>query len=129
MMRPLQESDMDEVRRLYEESEHKDGWPDFAEMADTRVIVEDGRIVAVGAVRFVPELILILGKGHPAARMVWLKTLYGRMREFLREWKLNRSICFVPPQIEKPYGRRLQRFGFRPGLSAFVYLEDEDVKR
>lgn len=128
MMRSLEEKDMPEVRRLYDESELQDGWPDFAEMVDARVVVEDGTIVAVAAARMVPEMVLILGKGHPAARLYWLKLLYGRMLEFLQEKGLKRAIAFVPPQIERAYARRLGGMGFQPGLSAFVYLaEEKDV--
>jgi len=128
MIRPLQESDMAEVRSLYDSSEHQDGWPDFSEMVDAQVIVEDGKIVAVAAARMVPEMILILGKGHPAVRLFWLKSLYGRMLEFLQERGLKRAIAFVPPQIERAYARRLGGIGFQPGLSAFVYLsEGKDV--
>ena len=129
MMRPLEDSDIPEVRRLYADSDHQDGWPDFGYMEDAQVVVEDGKIVAVAAARMVPEMILILGKGHPAARLYWLKLLHGRMLEFLRERGLKRAIAFVPPQIEKAYARRLGMMGFRPGLSAFVYLEDEDEQR
>lgn len=128
MIRPLTKDDLEEVRRLYDASEHRDGWPDFDEMAEAQVVVEDGSIVAVAGARMVPELVLILGKGHPAARLYWLKLLYGRMLEFLKERGLKRSIAFVPPQIERAYGRRLGKFGFQPGMSAFVFLaEDEDV--
>lgn len=124
-MRPLTTEDLDEVRRLYADSDHQDGWPDFGDMADAQVVVEDGKIVAVAAARMVPELVLILGKGHPAARLYWLKLLYARMLEFLRERGMNRAIAFVPPQIERAYGRRLRMFGFQSGLSAFVYLSEE----
>lgn len=119
---------MQEVRRLYTESKLQDGWPDFSQMVDARVVVEDGKIVAVAAARMVPEMILILGKGHPAARLYWLKLLYGRMLEFLQENGWKRAIAFVPPQIERAYARRLLQMGFQPGLSAFVYLaEEKDV--
>lgn len=125
MMRPLTKDDMEAVRLLYDESKLQDGWPDFAEMVEAQVIVEDGKIVAVAAARMVPEMILILGKGHPAARLYWLKLLYGKMLEFLQERGLKRAIAFVPPQIERAYARRLRSFGFQPGLSAFVFLAEE----
>jgi|HubBroStandDraft_1064217.scaffolds.fasta_scaffold60127_2 hypothetical protein len=128
MMRPLQESDLPEIRRLYDASEHRDGWPDFLQMEDAQVVVQNGEIVAVAGARMVPEMVLILGKGHPAERLYWLKLLYGRMLEFLRERGLKRCIAFVPPQIERAYGRRLGSMGFQPGLSVFVYLaEEKDV--
>jgi hypothetical protein len=130
MMRSLQKSDMEEIRRLYDESNLQDGWPDFDEMTEAQVIVEEGKIVAVAATRMVPEMVLILGKGHPAIRLYWLKLLYGKMLEFLRERGLKRAIAFVPPQIERAYARRLFQLGFQPGLSTFVFLaEEEDEQR
>lgn len=124
MIRSLTKDDIEEVRLLYNQSELQDGWPDFEEMVEAQVIVENGKIVAVAAARMVPEMVLILGKGHPAARLYWLKLLYGRMLEFLRERGLKRAIAFVPPQIERAYARRLRQMGFQPGLSAFVYLAE-----
>lgn len=125
--RPMLESDIEAVRAMYSESKLQDGWPNFAEMVEARVVEEDGKIVAVAAARMVPEMILILGKGHPAARLYWLKALHGRMLEFLRERGLKRAIAFVPPQIERAYARRLQLMGFQPGLSAFVFLAEDEA--
>lgn len=93
-----------------------------------RVLVEDGKIVGHAGVRMVPECVLALAKGHPAARMHWLRTLQGEFLRWMNETGHKRIFALVPPNIYRGYLRRLQAMGWKEGYQSVIFLagvEDE----
>ena len=61
MMRAREDSDEIQLRTLYDGA-------DLPKLLHERVLVEDGKIVGHAGIRMVPEAVLTLGKGHPAAK-------------------------------------------------------------
>ena len=120
MIREKQDSDDAELMAMY------DG--DVPELLYERVLVEDGRIVGHAGVRMVPEVCLSLAKGHPAAKMRWLRVLQSELLRWMHETKRNRVICLVAPKIERAFLRRLESLGWREGCQTAILLsEDRDA--
>lgn len=121
MMRERQDADEDELRALY------DG--DVPKLLYERVLVEDGRIVGHAGVRMVPEAVLALAKGHPAARMAWLRTLQVEFLRWMNETGYRRIIALVEPKTERSFLRRLRSLGWKNGARTAIFLaEGEDAR-
>ena len=118
MIRPRQDSDAAELRALY------DG--DVPKLLYERVLVEDGRIVGYAGIRMVPEAVLMLGKGHPAAKMRWLRTLQGELLKYVNDTGYKRIIALVAPKIERAFMRRLKSLGWLEGYQSAIYLEGDE---
>jgi hypothetical protein len=116
MMRDRQETDEEELRVLY------DG--DVPKLDREWVLVEDGRIVGHGGFRMVPEACLKLAKGHPAARMHWLRTFQARQLAWMNETGYRRIIALVAPKIERGFLRRLASLGWLEGLQSAIFLAE-----
>jgi len=122
MMRERRDSDEIELKRLY------DG--DVPKLLYERVLVEDGRIVGHAGIRMVPEAVLVLAEGHPAARMNWLRQLQADLVGFMHETGYRRIIALVAPKIERGFLRRLRSLGWLEGYQSAIYLEEgEHVER
>lgn len=122
MIRERRDSDEEELRALYS--------GDVPKFFYERILTEDGRIVGHAGIRLVPEASLALAKGHPAARLHWLKMLQGEFLRFLNETGYKRVIALVAPKIERAYMRRLKSLGWHEGYQSAIFLaEDEHVSR
>lgn len=78
----------------------------------------------------VPEACLVLAKGHPAARMHWLRMLQGEFLRWMNDTGHKRIFALVPPKIARAYLKRLASMGWREGYQSAIYLaEDEDEQR
>ena len=122
MIRPRQDSDAEELQMLY------DG--DVPKLVYERVLVEDGRIVGYAGIRMVPEAVLVLAKGHPAAKMHWLRTFHAELLAWMNETGYRRIIALVAPKIARGFLRRLVSLGYREGYQSAIFLaEDEYVER
>jgi hypothetical protein len=122
MMRECQESDDAAILALYDGKRPK--------LFYERVLVEDGKIVGHGGIRMVPEAVLALAKGHPAAKMHWLKMLQEEFKCWLNGTDHKRIFALVAPKIARAYIRRLAGMGWREGYQSAIYLaEGEDEQR
>jgi hypothetical protein len=119
MIRERQDSDAAEIAVLY------DGL-DVPKLIYERVLVEDGRIVGHGGVRMVPEAVLILAKGHPAAKMHWLRMLQGELLKYVNDTGYKRIIALVAPKIERAFLRRLAALGWVEGCQSAIFLTGDD---
>lgn len=117
MIRARQDSDDDELMRLY------DG--NVPALLYERVLVEDGRVVGHAGVRMVPEAVLVLASGHPAAKMRWLRMFHVEQLAWLHETGYKRIIALVAPKIERSFLRRLASLGWREGYQSAVWLEGD----
>ena len=122
MMRPRQDSDTAEIAALYTDGE-------APKLIFERVLVEDGKIVGHAGIRMVPEACLALAKGHPAARMYWLRTFQAEMLEWMHENGAKRLIALVAPKIERGFLRRLRSLGWREGYQSAIFLREEGHER
>lgn len=119
MMRPKEDSDDAELGLLYDGAVPK--------LFYERVLVEDGRIVGHAGIRMVPEAVLVLAKGHPAAKMNWLRMLQSELVKWLNDTGNKRIIALVAPKIERSFLKRLRSLGWLEGYQSAVYLtEGED---
>jgi hypothetical protein len=116
MIRARQDSDADEIDALY------DG--DVPKLIHERVLVEDGRIVGLAGIRMVPEVVLVLGRGHPAAKMHWLRTFHAELLAWMNETGYKRVIALVAPKIERGFLRRLASLGWKEGYQSAIFLAE-----
>ena len=119
MIRERQESDTAELAALYDGEE-------VPKLLYERVLVEDGRIVGHAGVRMVPEATLVLAKGHPAARMHWLRTFHSELFAWMNDTGSKRIIALVAPKIERGFLRRLRSLGWKEGFQSAVFLMGDD---
>ena len=119
MIRERQDSDAVEIRALY-----TDG--DVPRLNFERVLVEDGRIVGHAGVRMVPEAVLVLAKGHPAARMHWLRQFQAQQLAWMHETGFKRIIALVAPKIERGFLRRLASLGWQEGCQSAIFLAEDE---
>jgi len=120
MIRERQDSDEVELRALY------DG-VDVPKLIYERVLVEDGRIVGHAGVRMVPEAVLVLANGHPAAKMHWFRSFHAELLAWLNETGYKRIIALVAPKIERGFLRRLVGLGWKEGFQSAIFeVRDED---
>lgn len=118
MIRERQDSDEEELRGMYT--------GDAPKLIYERVLVQDGRIVAHAGIRMVPEAVLVLAKGHPAARMNWLRTLHGEFLRWMNVTDSKRIIALVAPKIERAYMRRLKSLGWVEGCQSAIFLAEDE---
>ena len=118
MIRPRQESDDAELRALY------DG--DVPKLLYERVLVEDGKIVGHAGIRMVPEVVLALSKGHPAAKMHWIRTFHLDLLRWMNETGYRRVIALVAPKIERGFLRRLVSLGYMKGYQSAIFLAEDE---
>jgi hypothetical protein len=118
MIRARQDSDDAELRALYDGSVPK--------LVYERVLVEDGRIVGHAGVRMVPEVVLALAKGHPAAKMRWLRILQAELLAWMNETGYKRIIALVAPKIERGFLRRLASLGWKEGYQSAIFLAEDE---
>jgi hypothetical protein len=122
MIRARQDSDDAELRALY-----TDG--DVPKLFYERVLVEDGRIVGHAGIRMVPEVVLALAKGHPAAKMHWLRTFHVELLAWMNETGHKRTIALVTPKIARGFLRRLVSLGYKEGCQSAIFLAEGDKWR
>jgi hypothetical protein len=119
MMRERLDSDEQELRALY--------IGDVPNLLYERVLVEDGRIVGHAGIRMVPEAVLVLAEGHPAAKLHWLRELQCEFLRYVNETGYRRIIALVEPKIERSFLRRLRSLGWKNGARTAIFLaEGED---
>ena len=114
MIRERQDSYDSELRALY------DGY--VPKLFYERVLVEDGEIVGHAGVRMVPEAVLVLKKGHPAAKMNWLRTLQAELVKWVNETGNKRIFALIAPKIERSFIRRLASLGWNEGYQSAIFL-------
>lgn len=121
MMRERQDSDEVALKEMY------DG--DVPKLLYERVLVEDGRIVGHAGIRMVPEAVLVLAKGHPAARMNWLRQMQSGLLKWVNDTGTKRIIALVAPKIERGFLRRLKSLGWQEGYQSAIFLAEGDTWR
>lgn len=116
MMRERQDSDDEALAELY------DG--DVPKLFYERVLVEDGKVVGHAGVRMVPEMCLALAKGHPAARMHWLRVFHMELLAWMNETGYKRIFALVAPKIARGFLRRLKILGWQEGFQSAIFLAE-----
>lgn len=121
-VRSVQSRDIEPLRAMAAAS----GFP-YIEPNGPRIesafVVEDdsGQIVMAAAAEAITQLYLwAASERHPAVKMAALRMLHQAMASHLKELGYNETNVFLPPQIEKSFGGRLQRsFGWKPNWKSW----------
>lgn len=119
MIRERQDSDAAEIEALYSCDVPK-------HLVYERVLVEDGRIVGHAGIRMVPEAVLVIAKGHPAAKMRWLRMFHVELLAWLNDTGYKRIIALVAPKIERGFLRRLRSLGWKEGCQSAIFLAGDE---
>lgn len=116
-VRALQYSDIPILKEMYLASGFDYAFPDLTgpEFEATRVVVDENNrpLMAVSAKRTI-ELYLFCGKfEHPASGLHAIRLLHESMKSALKQKGYSDANAFLPPQVAKSFGGRLQRtFGW-----------------
>lgn len=119
MIRPRQDSDAGELAALYDGME-------VPQFIYERVLVEDGRIVGHAGIRMVPEASLALAKGHPAAKLHWVRMFHVELFAWMNATGYRRVIALVAPKIERGFLRRLRSLGWVEGCQSAILLTGDE---
>lgn len=96
----------------------------FIEKAQMEV---DGEPVMSCFLKVTSEVYILVDhtKGTPEERFEWLKEMREYMEKKAREHGLSDVTCWVPPEIDKSFGKRLEDLGFvrSPWQSYTLVLE------
>jgi hypothetical protein len=115
--RPLIDSDVPVLREMFERSGLKYTFPDLRGPKMEAVIVvadeEDKPVAAAAAERIVQAYLLMKEDEHPAAKLHYVKMLHEGLATELKNKGYTCLEAFLPPHMEKSFGRRLMRsFGW-----------------
>ena len=91
-------------------------------LMESAIVVEDdaGNLVAACAAERIVQLYLFKGDAAPAETLAAIRMLHGEMAEELRQKGYGEANAFLPPQVEKSFGRRLIRtFGWVRNWASF----------
>jgi hypothetical protein len=93
-------------------------------LAECAFVVEDdsGQPLGVSVARRTPEIFLALRKEpHALVKVRALQLIHEQMSARLTELGYEEAFCFLPPHLERSYGRHLmQIFGWRKTWAAYV---------
>lgn len=130
--RELKDSDFPALRQMYESTDfHQLPFPDLRNMLHVSVVADgNDEPVMAGYARLVPEVTLISAPGgstHPLLKLQGIALLHDEFRKALEAKGYYEAIASVPPQLERNYGRHLQRhFGWKRSWAAFRLLDRGD---
>lgn len=123
--RSMKPSDIPVLRQMYELSGFRYNFPDLHGPLMEQVLVvvdEQDRPIAAAAAERILQLYLWSDDFvHPAARLRAVRALHEEMATKLREKRYHEVNCFLPPEAEKTFGRRLMRtFGWVRNWPSFM---------
>jgi len=114
-VRELQEKDHDALRKMARAAGFEYAEPACGHMELVLVVVDDQDIpvMACGAEKII-QLYLWAGRGLPGAKFSALNLLHSAMGAALRTRGWDEVNAFIPPDIVRQFGRRLERaFGWK----------------
>jgi hypothetical protein len=118
--RNFEASDYEEVKELYRKQGFEYDLPDMAAFMEVQVVADDAdKPIMVLAARPTVEMFLILDQewGTPYWRLEAFKLVHESMRTKLEAAGIADAHCWIPPEIEKSFARRLMRwFAWRKQL-------------
>ena len=113
--RELKMADIPELQRMYKATGfHQRPFPDLFVQEEVRVVSGPGDAPLMAAyAKLVPEVTLICepgGNTHPLVKLSALTMLHNEFRVRLAEKGYMEAIASTPPQLERTFGRHLQRY-------------------
>lgn len=92
-------------------------------LAECAFLVEDdsGEPLGIAVAKRTPEIFLALKKKpHALVKVKALQLIHEAMNARLTELGYSEAFCFLPPELERSYGRHLvQIFGWKPTWKAY----------
>jgi hypothetical protein len=112
--RDLQPEDIPKLKALHEASGFNYAFPDLTKMVAASVVVDnDGCIVAASAAEPILQLYLWVSPKNPATNLLSIRLLHKSLRDKLSKFLYSEANAFLPPEIARSFGRRLERtFGW-----------------
>jgi hypothetical protein len=119
IVRDLKDTDIAVLREIYERAKYDFSWPELKKQDEVSVIVDDYDVPLMAACsKVIPEVTLICapgGRTHPLVKLEAIAMLHESLREKLTAKGFTEALASVPMDLEKNYGRHLQRhFGWEP---------------
>jgi hypothetical protein len=111
-LRDFKASDYEAVKELYVRQGFEYELPDMAAFMEIQVVVDDSdKPVMVLAARPTVEMFLVLDKEWetPQWRLEAFKLIHEAMRGKLEAAGITDAHCWLPPEIEKSFAKRLMR--------------------
>ena len=117
IIRDYRTEDEAELRAMHAAQGFGYAFPDLSNpLFSARLVLEDdsGRVAmaALGRVTCEAYLLARPGEGKPEARWRRLLALHEAMRRTLEAQGFEDTTCWIPPRIERAFGRRLQKLGW-----------------
>lgn len=122
MIRPYNAGDMPRIREMYQQHSFAYELPDFNKPSfPIRLVLDDenGKTVMAAFAHLTAELYLLAdgNAGTPEQRWKRFQELHQAGLEMAYyPGGLDDLHCWIPPQIEKSFGRRLKRLGWAKAL-------------
>ncbi len=118
MIRPYQDEDILPLQKIrIENGLPPNCMPDPTDplMLAKLVVEQDGKPVMATFLRGSSEIYLLLdhSAGTPEERWQWLKELRDHLVQEAWKLGLDQMSCFVPPEIEQSFSKRLLELGFQ----------------
>jgi hypothetical protein len=118
-------SDTEAVSALHAAAGYEFKFPDIASpLIETAIAVVDelDRPIAAVVAKRAPEVIMAMRKSdHPLVKLRALTLIHEALRKELTALGYSEANCFLPPELERNYGRHLQRiFGWQAAWKAFT---------
>jgi len=79
------------------------------------VVEKDGRAIMATFLRGASEIYLLVDHqyGTPEERWEWMKELKTYLAHEAWKLGLDQMTCWVPPEVDKSFGKRLEELGFQ----------------
>lgn len=122
-------ADHGSLRQIYERSGLPFKFPDLESplIEAAEVVIDEHGEVMLGAVaERTLEIYLFspAGQFHPVVKMEGIRLLHGAIRDKIASKGYSEGFSFIPPAIEKSYGRHLRRwFGWERTYPAYRILD------
>jgi hypothetical protein len=125
ILRPLEPDDQDTVECLHGESGFDFKFPSLdSPLIEAGCLILDaaGIPLAASVAKRAPEIVLAMRKdAHATVKLQALVQIHNFMRIEMATRGYHEANCFLPPSIEKNYGRHLRRiFGWEKSWQGYT---------
>ena len=127
--RAANSEDREMMRQLYAQSGLEFEMPDLSSPmieAAELVVDERGEVIMAAVAQRTLEIYLLSPSGqfHPMVKMEGIRLLHGAIRDTIAHKGYKEGFSFIPPSIEKAYGRHLRKwFGWEKTWPAYRILD------
>jgi hypothetical protein len=110
-VRPINRNDYVRLEAICMQRDYKFEIPGIdSKLTEEAVIVESdaGEVIAAGFAIRTPEIVLLMGNGHPVVKLEAIRRIHEVMREMARRKGYKRGFAVVSPAL-KAYARHMVR--------------------